>query len=169
MLFCGVQKTYFHPMAKILGEFEVTLDPKGRFMLPIGLKKQLAEGEGGSFVLNRGVEKCLTLYTMKQWEKIEAVILKLNDFNDVASKVKRQLLSGATILETDAAGRILIPKSMLAYAGITKDIVFSAQMNKMEIWDAETHRKETTIDQADFKSMVGSVLGSNFLNPFDGE
>ena len=90
-------------MAKILGEFEVTLDPKGRFMLPIGLKKQLPEGEGGSFVLNRGVEKCLTLYTMKQWEKIEAVILKLNDFNDVASKVKRQLLSGATILETDAA------------------------------------------------------------------
>jgi MraZ protein len=106
---------------------------------------------------------------MKQWEKIEAIILKLNDYNDVASKVKRQLLSGATVLETDAAGRLLIPKAMLAYAGISKDIVFSAQINKMEIWDAVTHLKETTVDQADFKAMVGSVLGSNFLNPFDGE
>ncbi len=118
-------------------------------MIPIGLKKQFREAEGNRFVLNRGVEKCLTLYTMKQWEKIEAIVRKLNDFNEMASKFKRQFLNGATLLEPDAAGRLLIPKAMLAHAGISKDIMFSAQMNKMEIWDAATHLKETSVDQTE--------------------
>jgi MraZ protein len=156
-------------MANILGEFEVTLDPKGRFMIPAGLKKQLSEAESTRFVLNRGFDKCLTLYTEKQWEKIEAIVVKLNEFNEKARTFKRQFLNGATFLEPDGAGRLLIPKAMLAYANISKDIIFTAQINKMELWDATQYKAETTVDSDDFNNLAGEVLGSNFMNPFDGQ
>jgi len=155
-------------MNNILGEFEVTLDPKGRFMLPAGLKKQLTEAEGARFVLNRGSDKCLTLYTEKQWEKVEAIVSKLNDFNEKARKFKRLFLNGATFLEPDAAGRLLIPKTMLAYANITKEIVFSGQMNKMELWDATAYRQETSVAPDEMNNLGGEVLGTDFMNPFDG-
>ena len=58
-------------MATIYGDFEVTLDSKGRFMIPAGLKKQYSESEGNCFIANRGFEKCVTIYTEKEWEKVE--------------------------------------------------------------------------------------------------
>ncbi len=67
-------------MIGFLGEYEATLDAKGRFLLPASLKKQTGE-EGGSFVINRGFEKCLSLYPMKSWEPIFEQISKLNDFD----------------------------------------------------------------------------------------
>ena len=65
-------------MTGFLGEFEATLDAKGRFLLPAGLKKQMPEGEGNLFVINRGFEQCLALYTIKNWEPLFAEINKLN-------------------------------------------------------------------------------------------
>lgn len=156
-------------MAKILGEFEVTLDPKGRFMIPAALKKQLPEGEVARFVLNRGFDKCLTLYTEKQWEKVEAKISRLNEFNEKARKFKRLFLNGATYLEPDAAGRLLLPKTMLAYANITKDMVCTAMSNKVEIWDATAHRKEFEVDAKEFNDLGSEVMGADFLNPMEDE
>lgn len=156
-------------MANILGEFEVTLDPKGRFMIPAGLKKQFMETDGNRFVLSRGFDKCLTLYTEKQWEKIETIVNKLNDFNEKARKFKRVFLNGATFLEPDAAGRLLLPKTMLAYANITKDIIFNAQINKMELWDADMYRKEISVESDELNSLGGEVLGHDFMNPSDGQ
>lgn len=57
-------------MIGFLGEYEATLDPKGRFLLPAGLKKQLPEEGANQFIINRGFEKCLTLYPIKSWEPI---------------------------------------------------------------------------------------------------
>lgn len=153
-------------MTDLLGEFEVTLDPKGRFMLPAGLKKQLSEAESARFVLNRGFDKCLALYTLEQWKAVSDIVSKLNEFNEKARKFKRLFLNGATYLEPDAAGRLLIPKSMLTYANMTKDLVFTAQNNKMEIWDAQTYRNETTVDSAELNDLGGELLGNDFLNPF---
>ena len=68
-------------MTGFLGEFEATLDAKGRFLLPAGFKKQLPEGEDSRFVINRGFEKCLALYPVKNWEPLFADISKLNDFD----------------------------------------------------------------------------------------
>jgi len=156
-------------MASILGEFEVTLDPKGRFMIPAGLKKQLGEAESTRFVLNRGFDKCLTLYTEKQWAKVEAKVNKLNDFNEKARKFKRLFLNGATFLEPDAAGRLLIPKSMLLYADITKDMICTSQLNKTELWDAPAYRAETSVNAEELNSLGGEVLGEGFLNTMDDE
>jgi MraZ protein len=155
-------------MSNFLGEYEVTLDSKGRFMLPIGYKRQLGEAEGARFVLSRGFEKCLTLYTEAQWEKVSAVVRRLNDFSAKARTFKRVFLNGATIVEPDAAGRVLISKSMIEHAGLSKDLTFSAQMDKVEIWDTETFRKETSMSSEDLSDLANEVLGNDFINPIEG-
>ena len=68
-------------MIGFLGEYEATLDAKGRFLLPAGFKKQLPETGATHFIINRGFEKCLTLYPLQSWDPIFSEISKLNDFD----------------------------------------------------------------------------------------
>ena len=122
------------------GEYEATVDAKGRFLLPGGLKKQLPEGEG-RFILSRGFEKCLTLYPLKSWELIIAKISQLNDFDPKVREFRRQFLGGATEIELDSAGRMLLPPSLKEFAGLTKDIVLAAALDRFEIWDSTKYKQ----------------------------
>lgn len=128
-------------MTGFLGEFESTLDSKGRFLLPAGLKKQLPEGESTRFVINRGFEKCLSLYTMESWEPLYAKISKLNDFDPKVREFRRYFLNGATIVEPDSAGRILLPPNLKEYAGLEKDIVLASAVDKVEIWAKDKYQQ----------------------------
>ena len=127
-------------MIGFLGEFEATMDAKGRFLLPAGLKKQLPETEGGSFVINRGFEKCLTMYPKSSWEPIFENISKLNDFEPKVRAFRRFFLNGAIEMELDTAGRLLVPKNLMDHAELTKDIVLVSAVNKIEIWDKEQYQ-----------------------------
>ena len=128
-------------MIGFLGEFESTLDAKGRFLLPAGLKKQLPEGENTRFVINRGFEKCLTLYPRQSWEPLFTKISTLNDFDSKVREFRRYFLNGATVLELDSAGRLLVPPNLKDHAGLEKDIVLVAAMNKIEIWDKDKYQQ----------------------------
>ena len=128
-------------MIGFLGEFESTLDSKGRFLLPAGLKKQLPDSESTRFVINRGFEKCLSLYTMESWEPLYAKISKLNDFDPKVREFRRYFLNGATIVEPDAAGRILLPPNLKEYAGLEKDIVLASAVDKVEIWAKDKYQQ----------------------------
>ena len=122
-------------MIGFLGEYESTLDAKGRFLLPAGFKKQLPEDSSARFVITRGFEKCLCLYPIKSWESIYAEISKLNDFDPKVREFRRYFLNGATILELDSAGRLLLAQNLKDHAGLEKDIVLVSAVNKIEIWD----------------------------------
>lgn len=128
-------------MTGFLGEFEATLDAKGRFLLPAGFKKQLPEEDANRFVINRGFEKCLALYPVKNWEPLFADISKLNDFDPKVREFRRYFLNGATFVEPDTAGRLLVPPNLKDHAGLQKDIVLVAAVNKIEIWDSNTYKK----------------------------
>jgi MraZ protein len=128
-------------MNGFIGEYEATLDAKGRFLLPAGFKKQLPEEAGSQFVINRGFEKCLTLYPMKSWDPIFSELGKLNDFDPKVREFRRYFLNGATVLELDSAGRLLVPPNLKEHAGLEKDIVLVAAMNKIEIWDKDKYQK----------------------------
>ena len=95
-------------MTGFLGEFEATLDDKGRFVVPAGFKKQLPEEETVKFVINRGFEKCLALYPMRTWEPLFEKITGLNEFDPKQREFRRAFLNGATYVEPDSAGRILL-------------------------------------------------------------
>jgi MraZ protein len=122
-------------MIGFLGEYEATVDSKSRFLLPAGFKKQLPEEENTQFVINRGFEKCLSLYPLKSWEPIFTKISQLNDFDPKVREFRRYFLNGATPLELDSAGRLLIPQNLKEYAGLEKDIILAPAINKIEIWD----------------------------------
>ncbi len=128
-------------MIGFLGEYEATLDPKGRFLLPAGVKKQLSEGDNTRFVMNRGFEKCLTIYPMTSWEPIFENISKLNDFDPKVREFRRYFLNGAIILDLDNAGRLLVPKNLMEHAELEKDIVLVSAVNKIEIWDKHMYQQ----------------------------
>jgi len=128
-------------MISFLGEFEATIDAKGRFLLPAGFKKQLPGDATARFVINRGFEKCLTLYPLQSWEPIFSKISQLNDFNPKVREFRRYFLNGATEIELDSAGRLLLPKNLMPHAGLEKDIVLVSAMDKIEIWDKTAYNK----------------------------
>ncbi|MBU7578267.1 division/cell wall cluster transcriptional repressor MraZ [Flavihumibacter sp. RY-1] len=146
-------------MKGFLGEYEATLDAKGRFLLPAGLKKQLPEN-AMPFVINRGFEKCLTLYPQASWEPIYAQISKLNDFDPKVREFRRFFMNGATEVEPDTAGRLLLPPNLKEYAGLSKDIVLVSAVDKIEIWDSATYKKFFESFSADsFSSLAQQVMG----------
>ncbi len=127
-------------MSGFHGEYEATVDTKGRFLLPGGLKKQLPEGET-RFIISRGFEKCLTLYPLKSWELIISKISQLNDFDPKVRQFRRQFLGGATEVELDTAGRLLLPSSLKEFAALGKDIVLAAALDRFEIWDSSKYKQ----------------------------
>lgn len=152
-------------MIGFLGEYEATLDAKGRFLLPGAIKKQLPEGEPASFVLSRGFEECLTLYPVKNWETIFKSVSELNDFEPKVRRFQRQFLNGAMPIELDSAGRILISKSLLDYAGLQKDIILVSVIKKIEIWDVVKYKKLFEQDSPEaFSSLANEVMGKGTIN-----
>ncbi len=146
-------------MTGFLGEFEATIDAKGRFLLPVGFKKQMTEDEPMRFVINRGFEKCLSLYTQKSWEKEYEEISKLSDYDPDEREFKRYFLNGATIVEPDTAGRILLPPNLKQHADLVKDITLMAMGNKLEIWDSKNHKQFfDSFSQDKFSNLAKQVM-----------
>ncbi len=146
-------------MTGFIGEFEATLDVKGRFLLPVGFKRQLPEGEVIKFVINRGFEKCLSLYPIQSWRPLYNQISTLNDFDPKVREFRRYFLNGATEVEPDTASRILIPQNLKEYAGLTKDIVLAAAVDKIEIWDKEKYQKFfEQYSPDDFSALAKTVM-----------
>ncbi len=145
-----------------LGEYEATLDAKGRFLLPAGFKKQMPEGEELRFVINRGFEKCLSLYPVKNWEPLFNKIKSLNDFDPRAREFRRKFLNGATYVEPDTAGRLLLPPNLKEHAELTKDIVLVAVGEKIEIWDSNKYKQLfDSFSPEEFSDLANSVMNKN--------
>ncbi len=149
-------------MIGFLGEYEVTMDAKGRFLLPAGFKKQLPEEGASQFVINRGIEVCLSLYPIKSWEPIFANVSKLNDFDPKVRQFRRYFLNGATNVELDTAGRLLIPKALMEYAGLQKDVVLVSAVDKIEIWDKVNYTKFfDTFSPESFSDLANEVMNKH--------
>jgi MraZ protein len=136
-------------------------------MLPAPLKKQLHEGLEEGFVLKRSVfQPCLELYPMAEWNKMMEKINKLNRFVKKNNDFIRRFTAGVKVVEMDSAGRILIPKDLVVFAGIKNDIVLSSAVNIVEIWDKDKY--EASIDESadDFANLAEEVMGN--LNDEDG-
>jgi MraZ protein len=149
------------------GEYNVTVDLKNRFLMPNALRKQYPDEQRDVFMVNRGFEKCLRLYSIQEWEKISAHFSKLNQLNPKVRDFIRMFRSGATKIELDTAGRLLLPKELLEHAGIAKDATVSALGNVVEIWDTKTLKKYFVEKSDSFSDLAEEIAGGNFMNPFD--
>jgi len=153
-------------MTSFLGEYEVAMDAKGRFLLPSGLRKQMAEETGGQFVIKRDFEACLTIYPLDTWKAISDKINKLNDFKPEVREFKRLFLNGATIVELDSADRILVPRLLMEYAGLKKDAILASQGNKLELWDKDTFNKYIAQNSVNM-SRLAEEVAKDYGNPFE--
>ena len=154
-------------MKTLIGTYECKVDAKGRLMLPTSLKKQLGSLEEG-FVLKRSVfQPCLELFPMSEWNKMMLKINKLNRFNKKNDDFIRRFTAGVKMIEIDATGRLLIPKDLVVFAQIDKDIVLNSAINIIEIWDKDKY--ENAIENAtdDFADLAEEVMG-NFNDDEDG-
>ncbi|HQW05965.1 MAG TPA: division/cell wall cluster transcriptional repressor MraZ [Flavobacteriales bacterium] len=148
-------------MLNLLGEYPSTLDSKSRVLLPAALKKQLGGEEAKGFVVNRDVfSECLVLYPMDEWNKTSATVRVLNRFDPDNVEFIRRFLNGATRVDLDVNGRLLIPKPLMDYASMAKDVVFTGMGDRIELWSEELHKRALS-GNVDFKSLAAKVMGGS--------
>ncbi len=144
----------------IVGTYECKADSKGRLMVPVSLKNQLAASLQDGFVLKRSVfQQCLELYPMSEWNLMMQKINKLNRFVKKNNDFIRRFTAGVRVVEIDATGRLLVPKDLAVFASISKDIVLSSAVNIIEIWDKDLYEKAIDDSVVDFADLAEDVMG----------
>ncbi len=148
-------------MNTIVGTYECKVDAKGRLLLPAPLKKQLLTSLQDGFVLKRSVfQPCLELYPMEEWNLMMQKINKLNRFVKKNNDFIRRFTAGVKIVEIDTLGRLLVPKDLVSFASILKDVVFSSAVNIVEIWDKDLYEKSVSGEDMDFADLAEEVMGN---------
>ena len=146
----------------LTGTYECKADIKGRLMLPVALKKQLAGSMGNGFVLKRAVfQPCIELYPSQEWEALMQKVNKLNRFKKKNNDFIRRFTAGVKVVDLDASGRLLIPKDLLGFAKIEKEIVVSSAVSIVEIWDKTQYEKAIDDAASDFAALAEEVMGQD--------
>lgn len=134
-------------------------------MVPSALKKQLAPMLQDGFVLKRSVfQPCLELYPMQEWNVLMQKINGLNRFKKKNNDFIRRFTAGVKMVEVDSNGRLLIPKDLVGFAGINKEIVLSSAVNIIEIWDKDKYENTIGETSDDFAELAEEVMGNDDLD-----
>lgn len=128
-----------------MGEYNHTIDPKGRLIIPSKFREQLGE----EFVLTKGLDGCLSIYPMDEWEILEKQLRSLPLTNKNARIFSRFFVAGAASCELDKQGRILIPATLREFAGLEKDVVLTGNINRIEIWSKQKWSENSNYDDMD--------------------
>lgn len=115
----------------LIGEYKHTLDEKKRISIPSKFRTEL----GKRIVITKGLDNCLSLYSIKDWNKIAAQVGGLGFTQADARNLNRFLLASAHEVSIDSVGRILIPENLCSFANIKTKVVFAGIYNRVEIWD----------------------------------
>lgn len=153
--------TFDSVVVNLIGTYECKADAKGRLMLPSAIKKQLHNLLQDGFVLKRSVfQPCLELYPMNEWNVMMESVNKLNRFKKKNNDFIRRFTAGVKVIELDSTGRLLIPKDLYAFAGISKEVVVSSAVNIIEIWDKQSYEKAIDDAVVDFADLAEEVMGN---------
>ena len=139
------------------GEYNHTIDDKGRLIIPSRFRYELGE----SFVLTRGLDGCICIYPQSEWDQLEEKLRELPLTNKSSRLVTRFLIGGAVNCELDRQGRILIPAPLREHAGLSKDAVLVGTLERIEIWDKA--RYEETCSFNDVENLAESLTELGIL------
>ena len=148
------------PTTNLIGEYECRLDDKSRIILPAALKKQVSPDAHDMFVINRGFEGCLVLYPKNVWEETIAKMNKLNLFVKDHRQFMRAFNNGATPLSLDSQNRLLLPKPLLDFASIDREIILFAYSDRIEVWNKKTYLELVSTEPVDFAQLAEKVMGN---------
>ena len=149
-------------MNYLIGTYECKIDVKGRLLIPSALKKQLAPVIPKGFVLKRAVfQNCLELYPLVQWEELIKKVNSLNRFKKKNNDFIRRFTAGVKFIELDGNGRLLIPKDLIEFSNINRDVTLSTSVNIIEIWDKSSYEKAIADSRDDFAQLAEEVMGGD--------
>lgn len=164
MVECGNFVLHLHSQIltemNLFGVYEQKVDVKGRVLFPSALKKQLTAVLHEGFVMKRSVfEPCLELYPMTEWQTEMESVGKLNRFVRKNNDFIRLYMAGVKIVELDDAGRFLIPKDLIQFAKLDREVVLYSSLNRIEIWDKNLYEASLAEKAADFGNLAEEVMG----------
>ena len=149
-------------MNYLIGTYECKIDVKGRLLIPSAFKKQLAPVIPKGFVLKRAVfQNCLELYPLAQWKELIKKVNSLNRFKKKNNDFIRRFTAGVKFIELDGNGRLLIPKDLIEFSNINRDVTLSTSVNIIEIWDKSSYEKAIADSRDDFAQLAEEVMGGD--------
>lgn len=140
-----------------MGEYHHSIDEKGRLIIPSKFRNELGE----SFVVTRGIENCLFVYSLPEWEKIVTKLKTLPFTKKDARNFTRFFLSGATTVEFDKQGRINISSPLANYANLEKECVVVGVNDRLEIWSLDSWNKFFEDNQDNLSDIAENLFTSN--------
>lgn len=137
-----------------IGEYHHNIDEKSRLIIPAKYREEI----GNKFIITRGLENCLFVYSLKQWEKITNKLEKLPFTKKDARNFARFFLSGATECEFDKQGRILITSPLVHYANLTLECVIIGVNDRLEIWDEKKFSEFIHKNEEEFSDIAENLF-----------
>lgn len=141
-----------------IGSFKYSVDAKGRISIPSIFKKYVNESANETFVMTRGIVQCIDIYPQDFWrEEVLTRVNQLDDFDPEEAAFKRMLFELAAEYKLDSQTRLLVPKNLLEFAGIEREVFILGQNKKIEIWNPEiyeAHKKENSKPFAEIAKQV---------------
>lgn len=142
------------------GQYDFVIDSKNRINIPSIFRKQIDESDKNRFVITRGIDSCIWIYPLGEWEKIEKELSQLSSLSKVNRTFLRNHLRHAKIVSSDDQGRLILTKNLIEYANILKNITIIGVLNKIEIWDNATlavSDSEQSIDEESYEDLSRRV------------
>ena len=142
------------------GEYDCKVDAKGRMVLPSKIKAKLPESHNKEVGVTMGLDPCLVVYAMPEWNKKVARVSSLNENDgDSVRLFQRNFFRRSQELDLDNNGRLLLPKSMVRYAGIEKEVIIVGVGNKIEIWNPERYDEYLLNGPEEYSQLAKKFLG----------
>ena len=140
-----------------MGEYNHTIDANGRLIIPSKFREAL----GNEFVLTKGLDGCLFVFPMKEWEAFEEKLRSLPLIDKYARKFSTFFLAGASTCELDKQGRILVPGTLREFAQMDKEVVLTGMLDRIEVWSKEQWLENNAYDDMDDIAQSMQELGLN--------
>ncbi len=142
-----------------LGSFKYSVDKKGRLSIPANFKKYVNEAANETFVMTRGIVQCIDVYPQDFWkDEVLSRINQIDDFDNEEASFKRLLLELAAENKLDAQSRLLVPKNLLEFAGIEKEVFILGQNKKIEIWNPDTYENQKKENLKPFAEIAKQIM-----------
>lgn len=148
-------------MINLIGTYECKIDVKGRFMLPVNLKKQLGTHLNESFIVKRSVfQNCLEIHPFSEWKITMEKLNKLNRFVKKNNDFIRRYNAGVRIIDLDNSGRLLIPRDLSKLYFLNSEIVLTSAINIIEVWNKHSYEEVINDPNLNFADLSESVMGN---------
>ena len=144
------------------GEYDHTIDEKGRLIVPSKLRAPMKDNFIDRFFVTRGFEKCRFMFAEQEWRRLEEKFRQLPFTKSVARSLSRNFYSGACDSECDKQGRILIPKRLLDYAGLQKEVIIIGVSKRIEVWDKENWKIYSEKSLGNYEQAAEDIVGFDF-------